>query len=770
MAAPTLSVGPNVDISRAMGDQNEASLAINPTNPLNIVAASNDLPAAFSIGAAGRVSVSNDGGVTWTSRIVGNASDGLAVSGDGDPFLAFDQFGNLFFAFLDITSPTTDAIDVILSTDGGATFQRLAVIDTGNVDQPTIATGSGMVWVTYGSVFTQSDGTTVQQIRAAGAADTDLGVVGAFTKPLPVSSPTNQVLFPSNFGGISIGPQGQVLVSFQVPSGGPIQTGMYTALNTGGLNGTFAQGIPIDLTNELALGSFFIPAQNSSVGIVVKPRVVYDNSNGPHRGRVYAYYLESPSVGSTEQDIIVRHSDNNGATWSPAVKVNDDKTTNSHFFPQAAVDPSTGVLAIAWYDCRNAGAANNTTQIFAAVSDDGGNTFTANVQVSAGTSNSNLFANTSAGGGQGFGDYYAMDFLNGVFYPIWGDNSTSLVGNPDVPQLDIAVAAVTVTIPPVFPAIVAVAPQAGGGPFVQIFNAQNGTYMRTIQAYPADFLGGVRVAVGDLFGTGQATDVVTAPGPGGSPDIRVWDGITGQMLQEFMAYDFTFLGGVFVAVGDVTRGNAADIITAPDAGGGPLVRVFLPEENDVLFRQFFAYTPSFFGGVRLAARDVNRDGYADIITGAGPGGGPHVKVFSGLDNSVLLSFYAYAPSFLGGVNVAAGFVTPNGHADIITGAGPGGGSQVNVFDGITGALVETFAASTNGPLFANDFVQGGGFLSGVQVSTVNLGDTVSDIVVSMGPLSSPIVKIFDPISQVDVESFLAFDPTVLTGLYVGGHG
>src|SRR5262249_58835834 len=60
-------------------------------------------------------------------------------------------------------------------------------------------------------------------------------------------------------------------------------------------------------------------------------------------------------------------------------------------------------------------------------------------------------------------------------------------------------------------------------------------------------------------------------------------------------------------------------------------------------------TPSTFGGgVRVAAADVNGDGFMDIVTGAGPGGGPHVKVYSGKDGSLLRSFYAYEPTFAGG--------------------------------------------------------------------------------------------------------------------------
>jgi hypothetical protein len=89
---------------------------------------------------------------------------------------------------------------------------------------------------------------------------------------------------------------------------------------------------------------------------------------------------------------------------------------------------------------------------------------------------------------------------------------------------------------------------------------------------------------------------------------------------------------------------------------------------------FFAYDPAFRGGVFVAAGDVNGDGKADIITGAGPGGGPHVRIWNGADFTELGGFFAYDPAFRGGVFVAAGDVTGDGVADIVTGAGPGGGS------------------------------------------------------------------------------------------------
>jgi hypothetical protein len=94
--------------------------------------------------------------------------------------------------------------------------------------------------------------------------------------------------------------------------------------------------------------------------------------------------------------------------------------------------------------------------------------------------------------------------------------------------------------------------------------------------------------------------------------------------------------------------------------------------------------------VFVASGDVNGDGFADIVTGSDAGAGPHVKVFNGQTGSELHSFLAYDVSFQGGVRVAAGDVNGDGFADIITGAGAGGFGAVKMFDGQTGDLIDSF--------------------------------------------------------------------------------
>ncbi|MFL5330881.1 MAG: alkaline phosphatase family protein [Gemmataceae bacterium] len=266
---------------------------------------------------------------------------------------------------------------------------------------------------------------------------------------------------------------------------------------------------------------------------------------------------------------------------------------------------------------------------------------------------------------------------------------------------------------------------AGGGPKVNVFYG-DGILRSSFFAYDPKFAGGVRVATGDVNNDG-APDIITAPGAGGGPHIRIFSGAdpTGHtLLGEFFAYGASFGGGVFVAAGDVNGDGFADIITGAGAGGGPHVRVFSGADptGQTVLTEFYAYDAHFIGGVTVAGGDVNGDGKADIITGAGPGGGPHVKVISGKDGSLLQSFFAYGASFTGGVTVAAGDLVGDSKAEIITGTASRGGPHVRSFDGITLTVVREFFA------FSASFTNG----VTVGVSDINNNGKV-DFLVGSGP-------------------------------------
>ncbi|HEY8667891.1 MAG TPA: FG-GAP-like repeat-containing protein [Tepidisphaeraceae bacterium] len=307
----------------------------------------------------------------------------------------------------------------------------------------------------------------------------------------------------------------------------------------------------------------------------------------------------------------------------------------------------------------------------------------------------------------------------------------------------------------------------GRGPLVNGYDAATASQRFSFNAYDPGFEGGVRVAVGDVNGDGTP-DILTAPGKGGPPNVRVFDGRNGNQLTgpngSFFAYDPGFLGGVFIAAGDVDGDGKADIITAADAGAGPHVKVFSGADG-TLIRSFFAYDSGFQSGVRVAAGDVNGDGFCDIITGAGAAA-PHVRVFSGRDGAMLYSFMAYDPGFQGGIYVAAGDVNGDGKVDILTGTGTGP-PHVKAFSGGGGG---------NGTLLASFFAYDPAFGGGVRVGATDVnGDGRADILTGPGFGGGSNLMIFDgatsttPSGPTPIQSYFGYSIDNLQGIYVAGE-
>jgi hypothetical protein len=150
------------------------------------------------------------------------------------------------------------------------------------------------------------------------------------------------------------------------------------------------------------------------------------------------YTDRTNSVNNADTDIYVVHSDNNGSTWTGKIRVNKDSTTTSQFFPRIAVDQTTGKVAVSWYDCRADTAKNEKTQFYAAVSSDGGTTFSASNlllespnQSDSPVLNSNDCFSYGYNGLYDYWDYTGLAYYGGYFYSAWADNSTNAPGNLD---------------------------------------------------------------------------------------------------------------------------------------------------------------------------------------------------------------------------------------------------------------------------------------------------------------------------------------------------
>ena len=243
---------------------------------------------------------------------------------------------------------------------------------------PGEAPGTQSVWLSWSDAFSGS-----LTIGAAGAQVTGLGAVGPFTTyyGLPGS-------LAGDYGDIAVGPNGQVMVTYQnLTSGAGPDTLMVNTKMPGAAS--FGPAVAVTTTQ---VGSYLgIPAQPNRT-IDAEANLAWDHSGGPHHGRVYLVYTDEVGPAADfNTNILVRYSDDNGATWSTPVQVNDDATTHSQFLPAIAVDQTTGNVGVTWYDARNS-ATNSTVQVFGSVSADFGASFEPNVQISAGTTDATVAA------------------------------------------------------------------------------------------------------------------------------------------------------------------------------------------------------------------------------------------------------------------------------------------------------------------------------------------------------------------------------------------
>jgi len=244
------------------------------------------------------------------------------------------------------------------------------------------------------------------------------------------------------------------------------------------------------------------------------------------------------------------------------------------------------------------------------------------------------------------------------------------------------------------------------------------------------------------FAVGTGAGVVTS--------VNVYDE-TGALLHTFQPYQDSFRGGVNVSLGDVTGDGVLDVVTGagfdpnfPQFTGGQHVEIFdgagLLGGIDRPLVSLFPYAQNFTGGVYVAAGDIDSnfggDHRAEVVTGAGFGGGADVEGFSfnadGSGQQNIVSFLAFPENqnFTGGVRVAlADFGGDNGgsagsktlgDAEIAcapgpgTVGGPGTGPTVQLWDYDAQQFdPDNFGAVTAdiGPQFTGGLFVAGGFFT-----------------------------------------------------------
>ena len=214
----------------------------------------------------------------------------------------------------------------------------------------------------------------------------------------------------------------------------------------------------------------------------------------------------------------------------------------------------------------------------------------------------------------------------------------------------------------------AVSADAGGGTRVTVFRVA-----RTLTA-AADFIalddpnfrGGSRVAIGDVDNDG-ADDLVVGAGIGGGPRVAVYDGPSvlagspARLIPDFFALDSGLRSGVFITAADLDADGFAELAYGTGDTGGPRLRVVsgavlvanpgARADQLTAVADFFAFDENDRSGLRVAGRDLDGDGRAELVVASGAKAAPRVRVLSPGDFASPPTFDPFGVTALDGVYV-----------------------------------------------------------------------------------------------------------------------
>lgn len=211
------------------------------------------------------------------------------------------------------------------------------------------------------------------------------------------------------------------------------------------------------------------------------------------------------------------------------------------------------------------------------------------------------------------------------------------------------------------------------GSFVRMYDASGRQIQNGFFAQRDDVSGGAAVLAFDFNNDGSDELVTSERGA-----VRVRQGGTSR-VASFAPFGSRFTGRLALAAGNTNRDADKEIVLARESGGPPEIRVYTTAGK--LLARWDAYAAAFSGGVRVAIGDLDGDGLREIVSGAGGGGGPHVRIWK-TDGKVWGGgFFAFDPTERGGVSIAVGDVDGDGRDEIVAGSGQGAVPRVRIFDG-----------------------------------------------------------------------------------------
>lgn len=395
--------------SGIVGTQSESTIAVFGNN---VVIGFNQFDPGNPTKRSG-VSFSTDGGLTFTD------TGGLPTGGPtqtllGDPSVTACGDGKFYYSSIYFPNATDSALAVNVGTVNGAninwTNPHLAISSAADfLDKEWLTCDrlTNTLYMTYTRFVNGNVGSTTE-LRIEIIKSVDGGV--NWTAPLVLDSSSTESI---QICYVATGPNSEVYTMWER-----------------GIDDIFAANTKLEFRRSLNFAVSFDPKVTvrtmtpsffpAMVGFNREDTleigtVTVDNSTGPHRGNVYAVWVEREAAGGEKRDVFLATSTNQGASWSAPVRVNDDPAGNDQVMPWMSVN-SEGTLELAWYDYRN-WRGMHTVDLYAARSTDGGSTFSSNFRVT--TAPSSWFAPLTLT--PNFGDYIGSASEGTGFYPAWAD-------------------------------------------------------------------------------------------------------------------------------------------------------------------------------------------------------------------------------------------------------------------------------------------------------------------------------------------------------------
>ena len=390
----------------------EVTIAINPKNPDNMIAASFQTGMPPKPRAGSYHYVTFDGGKTWTTVATPDPKNLV----QGDDVMAFGSDGVAYHAHLSfdgIRFPrpprAENGMIVNVSKDGGKTWSdgtpAINHINTVTpfedkpglvVDNAASSRWKGNVYMAWTRFDVYGSANPEDHSQIYFTRSTDQGQT--FAMPFRISDTGGDCLDSDNTveGAVpAVGPKGEVYVVWAGPLGLVFDKSL-----DGGL--TFGKDKVIG--NIPGGWDFSVNGLERANGM---PTTAVDLSNGPNKGTLYVNWIDARNG---DPDVFVMYSRDGGDNWSQPVRVNDDPIKNGkeQFFTWMSVDPIDGSLNVVFYDRRD--TSGSTTGLTLARSVDGGRTFVnRKIDVKPFAPNPHIF----------FGDYSSISAYGGRVVPVF---------------------------------------------------------------------------------------------------------------------------------------------------------------------------------------------------------------------------------------------------------------------------------------------------------------------------------------------------------------